>query len=635
MRDYGTRPVEPVWIAPLRKYAPAVLVLCIALLLALAVIPLVGAQANPTSITAVLLLGIVYLALAALGAYLFIAAREIESTTRSELEHAVELYELNERLNTTLRSIGDGVISTDVDGVVTLANDVACQMTGWPASRAIGAKADDLFHVVNERTREPEEHPSRMVLAVGRNIRQDEGALLVARDGTERPIAYNAAPILDADGWIMGAVIVFHDVTGLREAERQREQLIGELSAANEKLLAEVSQREEARRAALNLMQDAQLAQSALRESEERLRVLFEGIDDSLFVHDATGRILDCNQAACAALGYSRAELLTRKLSEISPEPPETSPARRLVTRDGRSIPVHVHTSVIRYHGAEVLLTLARDIAELTKAQDELRASNERLRESNLALEEYAHVASHDLQEPLRKIESFAQVLVEDCGDRLDEKGRLYLNIMVDAANRMRRLIRDVLAFSRAGRQEKPPAPVDLNRVLEVVVRDNLAGRIQDRRAAVEAKNLPTVFADETQMIQLFQNLVGNGLKFNKVDRPRVEVYAEAVGGRNEWKVFVRDNGIGMRPDECETIFAPFRRLHSQQQYEGTGIGLAICRRIVVRHGGTIGVQSEPGKGSTFWLTLPGVPPAEDVRPREPARATDTRKGDIHEPSNA
>lgn len=512
MRDYGTRHVEPIWVVPLRRYAPAALVLCVAILLAIIIIGPMHSAPTPPSLTTKLILLLVYSALGALAAFLFIEARNAETTEKSEQESAEELYILSERLNTTLRSIGDGVISTDVDGVVTLLNDIAVQFTGWPLSKAVGQRAADLFHLVNAQSREPVEDPARRVLNTGKRIREEVQVLLVGRDGSERPIAYNAAPILDADGWIMGAVIVFRDVTELRRVQRERERLIQELSSTNAKLREEIQMREEARRAALSLMQDAQLAQAALKES-------------------------------------------------------------------------------------------------------------------NAALEEYARVASHDLQEPLRKIESFAQVLVEDFGDKLDKQAKTYLDIMVDAANRMRRLIRDVLAFSRAGTVEKPFSAVDLNQVL-AIAKDNLSGRIEDQHAEVVVGPLPTVFGDETQMIQLFQNLVGNGLKFNKSPSPKVEVHAEE--SRDEWKISVKDNGIGLRESERQLIFAPFKRLHTQQEFEGTGIGLAICRRIVTRHGGEIGVTAEPGKGSTFWLTLPKS--TRQLQEETTNKSSDTKKGDIHEP---
>ncbi len=496
-REDRTRQVEMVWITPFRRYAPAVLVLCVAVLLALALATGPGGLKDwHASLVAELMLLLVYAALAALAAYLFVEARQREQITERERANAEELYGFSERLATTLESIGEGVVATDLDGIITFLNGVAAQFTGWPASRAMGAPVREVVRIVNEESRAPIEDPLRQALARGSRVREDTTAILLSRNGREHPIAFHTAPILDTDGWIIGAVLVFQDVTGLRAVQRHRVQLIEELSQANERLRQEVARREEGRRAALNLMQDAQLAQEALRKSEENLR------------------------------------------------------------------------------------------------------------ETNAALEEYARVASHDLQEPLRKIESFSNVLVEDYGDRFDAKGRGYLDIMVKSAGRMRRLIRDVLAFSRAGVVEHPFGSVNLVKVL-AVVQDNLSERIRERNAQVIVGELPTVQGDETQMIQLFQNLVGNALKFNDKPVPKVEVFAG--DSDSEWKITVRDNGIGMYTSQADTIFAPFKRLHSQQEYEGTGIGLAICRRIVTRHGGRIGAESELNKGSTFWLTLPKI----------------------------
>jgi PAS domain S-box-containing protein len=515
MRDYGTKNVEPIWIGPFRRYAPAALMLCVAILLGIAVIVPMRSASAPSPLTTKLILLLIYSALGAVATFLFIEAKKAETAQQNELENAQELYVLNERLNTTLRSIGDGVISIDVDGNVTLLNDVAVQLTGWPLARAIGQRAAKLFRLIDAQTRKEVEDPSRHVLNTGRRVREEADVILIGRDGSERPIAYTAAPILDADGWIVGAVIVFHDVTELRRAQRERERLIQELSATNEKLREEIQKHEGACRVALSLMQAAQTAQAALRES-------------------------------------------------------------------------------------------------------------------NAALEEYARVASHDLQEPLRKIESFAQVLVEDYGGKLDKQAMTYLAIMVDAANRMRRLIRDVLAFSRAGMVEKPFGAVDLNQAL-AAAKDNLSARIQDQRAEVAIGPLPTVFADETQMIQLFQNLIGNGLKFNKSEHPKVEVWAEE--NRDEWKLFVKDNGIGLGESEQQTLFAPFKRLHSQREFEGSGIGLAICHRIVTRHGGKIGVTAEFGKGSTFWLTIPTS--TRQLQEKTTTKSSDTQKRDIHESSTS
>lgn len=242
------------------------------------------------------------------------------------------------------------------------------------------------------------------------------------------------------------------------------------------------------------------------------------------------------------------------------------------------------------------------------RAREQLRETIRDLSEKNASLEEFARVASHDLQEPLRKIENFAAILLEDFGPKLGTQGEEYLEIMSNAATRMRQLIRDVLAFSRAGNAEQSYSQVDLNHVLRLV-QDNLSVRIEERKASVIVKPLPSIMAAETQMIQLFQNLIGNGLKYNQSMQPIVEVWGENMGA--EWLFHVRDNGIGIDAEHTHLIFAPFRRLHAKEEYEGSGVGLASCRRIVTRHGGEIGVESEKGSGSTFWFTIPKHPSAK------------------------
>ncbi|HOW97922.1 MAG TPA: ATP-binding protein [Kiritimatiellia bacterium] len=231
--------------------------------------------------------------------------------------------------------------------------------------------------------------------------------------------------------------------------------------------------------------------------------------------------------------------------------------------------------------------------------------TEQRLRESNAALEEYAYVASHDLQAPLQKIESFAQLLQEDCASRLDESGRYYVSVVHRSAQQMRRLIKDVLALARLDSDGLAIKPLKLGDIL-AAVKDQLSQRLVERNAVLATDALPTVPGDETRLTQLFQNLVGNALKFNDKPEPRVEVGAVEEPGH--WRIYVRDNGIGMTREDAGRLFVPFKRLHTGEKYEGTGIGLALCRKIVRQHGGTIDVDAEPGKGCTFWIRLPKEP---------------------------
>jgi len=199
-------------------------------------------------------------------------------------------------------------------------------------------------------------------------------------------------------------------------------------------------------------------------------------------------------------------------------------------------------------------------------------------------------------------VSSYTQLLERRYGDKLDDKGRKFINFAVDGAVRMQRLINDLLEFSRVGTRGKPLQPVDVTRVLGAV-RANLTMAMADADALVTHEDLPTVVGDETQLVQLFQNLIGNAIKFRGTERPHVHVSAQATAA--EWVFAVRDNGIGIAPEYFERIFVIFQRLHARDQYPGTGIGLAVCRRIVDRHGGRIWVESVPGGGSTFYFALP------------------------------
>jgi signal transduction histidine kinase len=231
-----------------------------------------------------------------------------------------------------------------------------------------------------------------------------------------------------------------------------------------------------------------------------------------------------------------------------------------------------------------------------------LRALLAELERSNRELEQFAYVASHDLQEPLRMVSSYTQMLEKRYGDKLDQDGRDFINYAVDGARRMQRLINDLLEFSRVSTRGKKLEPVDANEVLGAV-RSNLSATIDEAGALVTNETLPTVVADPTQLGQLFQNLIGNAIKFRGSDPPRVHIATKEEAG--EWVFSVKDNGIGIESEYFNRIFVIFQRLHVAAEYPGTGIGLAVCKRIVERHGGRIWVESEPGQGATFFFSLP------------------------------
>ncbi len=255
---------------------------------------------------------------------------------------------------------------------------------------------------------------------------------------------------------------------------------------------------------------------------------------------------------------------------------------------------------------ADALARSIRYARERWRLRQELVDKANALERSNVELERFAYVASHDLQEPLRTIRGFGERLAARCGERLDPTEREYLDRMLAATERMQEQIRDLLALSRISTSEAPPERVELGEVLERV-RADLAGHLEAEQAELEVRPAPAVLGNEPQLRRLFANLIGNALKFRSPGRaPRVEVSAEpAPGEPGRLLVTVRDNGIGFEPAMAEAVFRPFKRLHRREQYPGTGIGLAIAKAVVERHGGKIEAEGRPGEGATFRFTLP------------------------------
>ncbi|HZQ70790.1 MAG TPA: ATP-binding protein [Terriglobales bacterium] len=256
---------------------------------------------------------------------------------------------------------------------------------------------------------------------------------------------------------------------------------------------------------------------------------------------------------------------------------------------------------ILKDHLARLPGSVRRAIRE-TKLRQEHRQSQDDLARSNRDLEQFAYVASHDLQEPLRMVATYTQLLEERYGSKLDAEANRYIHYAVDGALRMQKLVQDLLAFSRVGRQGETLESTDCNLVLQVAL-ENLDAARKESGAIIQSCHLPVLIADRSQLVQVFQNLIGNAIKFRGSEPPWIQVRAELIG--KEWVFSVADNGIGIAPEHADSVFVIFRRLHARTEYPGNGIGLSICKKIVEQHGGRIWVESQVGHGSTFRFTLP------------------------------
>lgn len=256
---------------------------------------------------------------------------------------------------------------------------------------------------------------------------------------------------------------------------------------------------------------------------------------------------------------------------------------------------------VLKDHLARLPGSVRRAIRETKLRQDHRRMQDD-LARSNRDLEQFAYVASHDLQEPLRMVATYTQLLAERYRGKLDSDADKYIHYALDGALRMQKLVQDLLAFSRVGRNGLAAVRTDCNLALQAAL-NNLQAAIQESGAVVECTQLPVLVADNSQLVQVFQNLIGNAIKFRGSEPPRIRVKAKLSG--KEWAFSVADNGIGIAPEQRENVFVIFRRLHTRAEYPGNGIGLSICKKIVEQHGGRIWVESQPGRGSIFHFTLP------------------------------
>lgn len=357
-----------------------------------------------------------------------------------------------------------------------------------------------------------------------------------------------------------------------------------------------------------------------LKKSDRRFRATFEQAAVGIAHHSPTGEWLDVNQKFCEILGYSKQELVGKTFQDftyyedagknlgltqqvLEGTLSNYSLEKRYVHKDGRIIWVNKTVSLVRDSAGnpEYFIAVVEDISARKEMEESLKNTISALNSSNKELERFAYIASHDLQEPLRMIGSYTQLLAKRYKGRLDQDADEFINYAVEGANRMKQLINDLLTFSRFSLPGNAFEWVNLEAVYSAAV-SNLHSQIMSSSAVISHEQLPTVPGDFNQLVQLFQNLLSNAIKFRGAKAPEINICCEEK--ENDWLFSVQDNGIGIESKYAERIFIVFQRLHTQAQFPGTGIGLAISHKVVHRHGGRIWVESEPGHGSTFYFTI-------------------------------
>ena len=516
---------------------------------------------------------------------------ELQATTE-EMERSVAYRQI------LMNSMADILMTTDSSGIITEVNRATEEITGYSQEELVGKPFASFFS-------EPERAQAGIEQVLGENKVSDYELTIVTKDGKNVPVSYNATVLKDPEGRITGVLGSARDNT------------------------------------------DAKRAGEALRVAGAYNRSLVEGIPDPIVSINKQGKINDVNDATELITGWSREELIGKDFSDYFTDPEKAREGYQqafkegsakdyqldIRHRDGHVLPVLYNASVYRDEAGKVagVIAGARDMTQIRQKEEELNEMSHELSRSNEELQRFAYVAAHDLQEPLRMVASYVQLLEKRYKDKLDNDANEFINYAVDGAKRMQNLINALLSYSRVSTHGKDFTPVECDALLAQAI-FNLQAAIEESGAVITHDPLPTVMADEVQLGQLFQNLIGNAIKFRSEETPRVHVSAERVeksarhreasakadgpsgeaGGQTPkskitkgWIFSVRDNGIGIDQEYAERIFIIFQRLHGKEEYPGTGIGLAVCKRILDRHNGGIWVESQIGKGSIFWFTIP------------------------------
>src|SRR5580704_8689856 len=499
------------------------------------------------------------------------------------------LAQMEGRYRGLMEAAPDAMVVVNPVGDIVLLNLQAEKQFGYRRDELLGQKVTNII---------PEGFAERLVADDLRSAEDASaqqigtGIELVARrkDGSEFPIELMLSPLQSAEGTLVTAAI--RNISVRKNTEKH------------------------------------------LAQMEGRYRGLLEAAPDAMVVVNQEGDIVLLNLQAEKQFGYRRNELLGQKVKNLIPEgfaerlvaddlrSAEDALAQQIGTgielagrrKDGSEFPIELMLSPLG--GADGILVTAaiRDISVRKDAESTLARKVAELSRSNEELGQFAYIASHDLQEPLRMVASYTQLLSRRYKGKLDSNADEFIAFAVDGSNRMQQLIQDLLAYSRVGTKGSELLDTSSEKALGQAL-ENLRGAIRESGALVTHDPLPTVLADRSQLAQLFQNLVGNAIKYQEGGTPQVHVSAARNGGK-KWEFSVRDNGLGIDPQYFERIFGMFQRLHKREEFAGTGIGLAICKKIVERHGGSISVESASGQGSTFSFSLAG-PDTKTMRTTE------------------
>jgi PAS domain S-box-containing protein len=495
-------------------------------------------------------------------------------TERKQAEQALRSSE--ERFSKAFRASPEAlVISQLSNGLIIEVNDGWRALFGYESAEVLGKTSLELNMFA---------HPEDRMRAV--RLLQERGSLrdfeldIRRKSGEIRHAIMSAEKIETNDTACL--LTILHDITERKLAEQALRESEQRLKRAQE--IAHLGSWE------------LDLLKNQLTWSDEVYRIF--GLQPQEFgaTYEAFLEAVHPEDRAAVNAAYSESIEKGRDTYEIE---------HRVVRRSSSEIRiVHEKCEHFRDQNGQIVRSvgMVHDITERKRAQEELHRTLEELKHSNAELEQFAYVASHDLQEPLRMVSSYMQLLKRRYQGKLDKDADEFIAYAVDGATRMQNLINDLLAFSRVGTRGRPMGLSSCEKVLEEAL-INLQVAVEESQAIITHDSLPTVFCDQPQLVQLFQNLLANSIKFRGQQRPQIHISAKPEP--NEWLFSVSDNGIGLDPKFGERIFEIFQRLHSRTAYPGTGIGLAICKRIVQRHGGRIWVESQSGQGATFYFTLP------------------------------